>query len=398
MPEFPSRNPDFRAAVERYVSAQSYLALIGVTLNRVEPGLAEYRLPYRDDIGQQNGFFHGGVIGGIAEGSMGAAAFTLVAAGANVVGAEYKVNLLAPGRGPALLARYGRQARPQTDRLPGRCSGARRGRLGGAGRDRPGRHGGGRAAAPSRSLSAGRGRDPRPGEEEGVWHPAGRLANGARSPTSCESLARRWRMTRMSTRRQIWAGGLALWSPCSPPVRRGTHGGAHHGGGTSRLGQLRRRAADYRDGPNRKGSLRQPARRDRGRGRRKALGRCSAPVSRMQARGASAEVVTVGKNISVFGYPSREKPNEMRAERITVDDRTARCADQAGRPAGGLPDRRALAVAGALAAGAAMRSSPLLYPAVNVAHILGLMLFFAAVALRTREFSARLRNSQPAAS
>ncbi len=36
---------------------------------------------------------------------MGAAAFTLVAAGANVVGAEYKVNLLAPGRGPALLAR-----------------------------------------------------------------------------------------------------------------------------------------------------------------------------------------------------------------------------------------------------------------------------------------------------
>jgi uncharacterized protein (TIGR00369 family) len=105
MPQFPTRNPDFRAAVERYVSAQSYLALIGVALNRVEPGLAEYRLPYRDDIGQQDGFFHGGVIGGIAEGVMGAAAFTLVAAGANVVGAEYKVNLLAPGRGPALLAR-----------------------------------------------------------------------------------------------------------------------------------------------------------------------------------------------------------------------------------------------------------------------------------------------------
>ena len=105
MPEFPPRNPDFRAAVERYVSAQRYLALIGVMLGRVEPGIAEYRLPYRDDIGQQDGFFHGGVIGGIAEGSMGAAAFTLVAAGANVVGAEYKVNLLAPGRGPALLAR-----------------------------------------------------------------------------------------------------------------------------------------------------------------------------------------------------------------------------------------------------------------------------------------------------
>ena len=105
MPQFPPRNPDFRAAVERYVATQRYLALLGVALNRIEPGLAEYRLPYREDVGQQDGFFHGGVIGGIAEGVMGAAAATLVAVDANVVGAEYKVNLLSPGRGVALLAR-----------------------------------------------------------------------------------------------------------------------------------------------------------------------------------------------------------------------------------------------------------------------------------------------------
>jgi uncharacterized protein DUF6152 len=47
-----------------------------------------------------------------------------------------------------------------------------------------------------------------------------------------------------------------------------------------------------------------------------------APVSRMDARGATSDVVRPGKNISVYGYPSREKPNEMRAERITIDDRT----------------------------------------------------------------------------
>jgi uncharacterized protein (TIGR00369 family) len=105
MPQFQPVNPDFRATVERYVAAQRYLALLGVMLNRVEPGLAEYKLPYSEDIGQQDGFFHGGVIGGIAEGVMGAAAATLVAAGANVVGAEYKINLLSPGRGAALLAR-----------------------------------------------------------------------------------------------------------------------------------------------------------------------------------------------------------------------------------------------------------------------------------------------------
>jgi hypothetical protein len=47
-----------------------------------------------------------------------------------------------------------------------------------------------------------------------------------------------------------------------------------------------------------------------------------APISRMEARGASADVVSLGKNVSVYGYASREEPNEMRAERITIDDRT----------------------------------------------------------------------------
>ena len=99
------RNPEFRSFVENYFAAQRYLGLLGVELARVEPGLVEYRVPYRADIGQQDGFFHGGVVGGVAEGVMGAAAATLVDAGANVVGAEYKVNLVAPGRGAALLAR-----------------------------------------------------------------------------------------------------------------------------------------------------------------------------------------------------------------------------------------------------------------------------------------------------
>jgi uncharacterized protein (TIGR00369 family) len=99
------RNPDFRAFVERYVSAQLYLKLLGVALNRVEPGLVEFRVPFRADLGQQDGVVHGGVMGSLAEGAMGCAAATMVAAGANVVGAEYKVNLLAPGRGVAIIAR-----------------------------------------------------------------------------------------------------------------------------------------------------------------------------------------------------------------------------------------------------------------------------------------------------
>jgi hypothetical protein len=47
-----------------------------------------------------------------------------------------------------------------------------------------------------------------------------------------------------------------------------------------------------------------------------------APTSRMVARGAQADVVAVGKTVSVYGYPSTVEMNEMRAERISVDGKT----------------------------------------------------------------------------
>jgi hypothetical protein len=47
-----------------------------------------------------------------------------------------------------------------------------------------------------------------------------------------------------------------------------------------------------------------------------------APTSRMTARGALAEMVAVGKDISAYGYPSTVEKDEMRAERITVDGKT----------------------------------------------------------------------------
>jgi hypothetical protein len=47
-----------------------------------------------------------------------------------------------------------------------------------------------------------------------------------------------------------------------------------------------------------------------------------APTSRMTSRGATAEVVAVGKDVSAYGYPSTVEKDEMRAERITVDGKT----------------------------------------------------------------------------
>jgi hypothetical protein len=47
-----------------------------------------------------------------------------------------------------------------------------------------------------------------------------------------------------------------------------------------------------------------------------------APTFRMINRGASKEMVAVGKTISAYGYASTVEKDEMRAERITVDGKT----------------------------------------------------------------------------
>ena len=47
-----------------------------------------------------------------------------------------------------------------------------------------------------------------------------------------------------------------------------------------------------------------------------------APPSRMENRGLSKVGLKPGRSVTVMGYPNRSKPEEMRAERITVDGKT----------------------------------------------------------------------------
>lgn len=47
-----------------------------------------------------------------------------------------------------------------------------------------------------------------------------------------------------------------------------------------------------------------------------------APPTRMERRGISPDMIKPGKQVSVYGYPSRENAQEMRAERITIGQKT----------------------------------------------------------------------------
>ena len=78
---------------------------IGAEIGAVSPGRCEIRLPYSDDLSQQHGFFHGGVVGTIADSAGGYAGFSLMAAGDGILTVEYKMNLMAPADGDLLIAR-----------------------------------------------------------------------------------------------------------------------------------------------------------------------------------------------------------------------------------------------------------------------------------------------------
>jgi len=47
-----------------------------------------------------------------------------------------------------------------------------------------------------------------------------------------------------------------------------------------------------------------------------------APPSRMERRGLARDALKAGVQVTVTGYANRDKPEEMRAERITVNGKT----------------------------------------------------------------------------
>ena len=47
-----------------------------------------------------------------------------------------------------------------------------------------------------------------------------------------------------------------------------------------------------------------------------------APPSRMERRGLEKGALKAGTSVTVEGYPNREKPEELRAERISVNGKT----------------------------------------------------------------------------
>jgi len=92
------------ARVRASFDRQAAMRLIGARLGALRPGYCAIELPYREDLTQQHGYIHAGIVSAIADSAGGYAGFTLFPEDASVLTVEYKLNLLAPATGERLVA------------------------------------------------------------------------------------------------------------------------------------------------------------------------------------------------------------------------------------------------------------------------------------------------------
>ena len=108
---FLPQNPEYETNVRQSFGRQSFMATLGTSIDRLEPGTVDLRLPFSSAICQQNGYVHAGAIASVADSANGYAAYTLAPPGTDVLAVEFKINLLAPAQGSHFVAR-GRVVRP----------------------------------------------------------------------------------------------------------------------------------------------------------------------------------------------------------------------------------------------------------------------------------------------
>ncbi|HBS24282.1 uncharacterized protein (TIGR00369 family) [Thalassospira sp. MBR-102] len=104
MAQFEPQNPNYNAEVRHRFSQQPYNLSIGAEVVDVKPGRVEIVVPSRADLIQHNGYFHGGLIAGLADIAGGFAGWSLVAEDQGMLTIEYKLNIVAPGMGDQLRA------------------------------------------------------------------------------------------------------------------------------------------------------------------------------------------------------------------------------------------------------------------------------------------------------
>ena len=105
MTDSATQDTGYEARVRASFARQRVMGTIGAKLARVAPGEVDIEIAFREDLTQQHGYLHAGVVAAVVDSACGYAALTLADAGAEVVSVEFKLNLLAPAVGERFVAR-----------------------------------------------------------------------------------------------------------------------------------------------------------------------------------------------------------------------------------------------------------------------------------------------------
>lgn len=95
---------DFQRIYESF-DKQAFMQFIGAKLSKVELGKVDVEVQHNDNLTQQNGYLHAGVVTTLLDVACGYAANSMMTADQDVLSVEFKTNLLRPSIGEKYIAK-----------------------------------------------------------------------------------------------------------------------------------------------------------------------------------------------------------------------------------------------------------------------------------------------------
>ena len=97
--QFEPKDAGYKEKVIESFKRQEVMKTLNASVQTVRPGEVELKLPYQQNLTQQHGFIHAGIVSTVLDSACGYAAFSLMPEKAAVLTIEFKINLLSPAKG-----------------------------------------------------------------------------------------------------------------------------------------------------------------------------------------------------------------------------------------------------------------------------------------------------------
>jgi uncharacterized protein (TIGR00369 family) len=99
------RDPNYVERIKDGFGRQGFLRYINARIEELVPGRCVITADFSSELTQQNGYFHGGLIGTMVDAAGACAASTLIGVEQWMLTTEYKINFLTPAKSATAQSR-----------------------------------------------------------------------------------------------------------------------------------------------------------------------------------------------------------------------------------------------------------------------------------------------------